>query len=35
MQELLDAYAEADIPDRQPVTFAEVERIWAETVSPV
>ena len=34
MQELLDAYAEQNITQRQPVTFEEVEQIWAETVSP-
>jgi hypothetical protein len=34
MQELLNAYAEAGISDRQPVTFEKVERIWAEIVSP-
>ena len=34
MQELLDAYAELNITERQPVTFEEVEKIWTEQVTP-
>ena len=34
MQELLDAYAQQNISERQPVTFAEVEKIWTEQVTP-
>ena len=35
MQELLTAYEQQEITERQPVTFQEVEQIWTETVSPV
>ena len=34
MQELLTAYEQQGITERQPVTFEAVEQIWTETVSP-
>ena len=34
MHALLAAYEQQNITERQPVTFAEVEQIWAETVTP-
>ena len=34
MAELLEDYAKQDISERRPVTFQEVEQIWAETVTP-
>ena len=34
MQELLTAYEQQEITERQPVTFEAVEQIWTETVSP-
>ena len=35
MEELLETYAQLNISERHPVTFGEVEHIWAEEVKPV
>ena len=34
MNALMKDYKELNISERQPVTFEEVEQVWAETVSP-
>ncbi|MCG9126961.1 creatininase family protein [Candidatus Poribacteria bacterium] len=35
MQELLDEYTHLDNSNREPVTFEQVEKIWAEQIKPV